>query len=90
VLLTGANLVLLDEPAAGLSPEERNELSSLLVRLRDSGKTIVLVEHDLDLVWRTADAIIVMEAGRIIANGRPDELRKDERVRKLFTTSAHA
>lgn len=90
VLLTGADLLLLDEPAAGLSPEERNELSSLLVRLRDSGKTIVLVEHDLDLVWRTADAIIVMESGRVIANGRPEELRQDERVRKLFTTAAHA
>jgi branched-chain amino acid transport system permease protein len=90
VLLTGADLLLLDEPAAGLSPQERKELSALLVRLRDTGKTIVLVEHDLELVWRTADAIVVMESGKVIAHGRPDDLRRDERVRKLFTTTAHA
>jgi branched-chain amino acid transport system permease protein len=91
VLLTGADLLLLDEPAAGLSTDERHELSALLVRLRDSGgKTIVLVEHDLALVWRIADVIAVMESGQIIAQGPPDELMRDPRVSKLFVASAHA
>jgi branched-chain amino acid transport system permease protein len=91
VLLTGADILLLDEPAAGLSTEERQELSALLMRLRDvAGKTIILVEHDLELVWGIADAIVVMESGRVIANGAPAALRQDPRVGKLFMAAAHA
>lgn len=91
VALTGADVLLLDEPAAGLSAAERAEFSSLLRRLRDEkGKTIVLVEHDLKLVWDVADRITVLEAGRIVASGSPDEVRKNPNTRQLFVETERA
>ncbi|MGH7949294.1 MAG: ABC transporter, partial [Candidatus Binataceae bacterium] len=79
-------VLLLDDPAAGLSQEERRDFAALLRHLRDVlGKTIVLVEHDLHLVWRVADRITVLDAGAVIAEGAPDEIVGDPRVRALFT-----
>ena len=72
VVATDRDVLLLDEPAAGLSPEERRDFARLLRHLRDAlGKTVVLVEHDLDLVWRVADRITVLEAGSVITEGAP-------------------
>ena len=86
VIRTDGELLLLDEPAAGLSPEERREFARLLGHLRDVlGKTVVLVEHDLDLVWRVADRITVLDTGTTIAEGAPAEIIGDARVRALFT-----
>jgi branched-chain amino acid transport system permease protein len=86
VIATDCEVLLLDEPAAGLSPEERRDFARLLRHLRDAlGKTIVLVEHDLDLVWRVADRITVLDAGATIAEGAPDAIVRDPRVRALFT-----
>ena len=86
VIRTGSDVLLLDEPAAGLSAEERREFARLLRHLRDAlGKTIVLVEHDLDLVWRVADRITVLDTGTTIAEGAPAEIVGDARVRALFT-----
>jgi branched-chain amino acid transport system permease protein len=81
-----ADILLLDEPAAGLSPEERRDFVRLLRFLRDRlGKAIVFVEHDLNLVWRVADRISVLDAGILVADGAPDEIVSDARVRALFT-----
>jgi branched-chain amino acid transport system permease protein len=86
VIATDSDVLLLDEPAAGLSAEERREFARLLRHLRDAlDKTVVLVEHDLDLVWRVADRITVLETGRTIAEGAPDQIVADARVRALFT-----
>jgi len=86
VIAMDCDVLLLDEPAAGLSPEERRDFATLLSHLRDAlGKTIILVEHDLDLVWRVADRITVLEAGAIIAEGAPDRIVSDPKVRALFT-----
>ena len=91
VILTGADILLLDEPAAGLSQDERKALSSFLLRLRnETGKTILLVEHDLDLVWKIADKIAVMDTGKLVACGSPQDLMQDPAVRKLFIRSADA
>lgn len=91
VLGTGAEIILLDEPAAGLSKEERQALEVLLRRLRDEGgRTIVIVEHDLDLVWRVADEIVAMENGRVIAKGPPEGMRTNDTVKKLFVSAIHA
>ena len=80
------DVLLLDEPAAGLSQEERRDFAELLRHLRDNlGRTIVLVEHDLHLVWRVADRITVLDAGAIVAEGVPAEIVGDPRVRALFT-----
>jgi branched-chain amino acid transport system permease protein len=91
VIAMDCDVLLLDEPAAGLSPEERRDFATLLRYLRDVlGKTIILVEHDLDLVWRVADRITVLETGAIIAEGAPDQIVGDPKVRALFTGKSDA
>ena len=91
VVVRGADILLLDEPAAGLSPTERDEFKLLLRRLRDElGTTIVLVEHDLDLVWGIADRITVLEAGKVVASGDPAEISHLPAVRSLFIEPQHA
>lgn len=91
VLAMDSNIILLDEPAAGLSSEERTKLSALLRLVRDKmGKTVVLIEHDLHLVWDVADHITVLDAGEVIADGAPKEILNDPRVRSLFAGAAPA
>jgi branched-chain amino acid transport system permease protein len=91
IVAMDVEILLFDEPAAGLSPEERREFAALLRFLRDRmGKTIVIVEHDLALVWRVADRITVLDAGRVIADGPPQAIMDDPKVRALFTGAGHA
>lgn len=91
VVLKDADILLLDEPAAGLSPGERAEFSKLLRSLaHGSNKAIVLVEHDLQLVWGVADRITVLETGRMVATGAPEEVRRDPAVSHLFVGAPHA
>jgi branched-chain amino acid transport system ATP-binding protein len=73
-------LLLLDEPAAGLSIPEKAELSKLIKAIRDLGITVLLVEHDMGLVMNICDEIMVLEYGRKIAEGTPDAIQKDQRV----------
>jgi branched-chain amino acid transport system permease protein len=88
VLAMDSKILLLDEPAAGLSSEERQDLADLLRMSRDRmGRTIVLIEHDLGLVWRIADQITVLDAGEVIAAGLPNDILSDPRVRNLFAGS---
>ncbi|RIK87324.1 MAG: ABC transporter [Hyphomicrobiales bacterium] len=88
VALSDAELLLLDEPAAGLSPDERVVLGRLVRQLcSEGGKTILIVEHDLNLVWAVADRISVLESGRLIADGTPDDIRGNPHIERLFTGS---
>lgn len=73
-------LLLLDEPASGLRATEREDLSRILEELRDSGLTIMLIEHDVAMVNRLADKVTVLDLGQVIADGTPAEIRKNERV----------
>ncbi|MEJ7795754.1 MAG: branched-chain amino acid ABC transporter ATP-binding protein/permease [Nocardioides sp.] len=79
-LATEPDLLLLDEPMAGLSGSERRELARLLAQLRDSGIGIVLVEHDVDAVLALADRVAVLDDGELIALGTPREIRHDPAV----------
>ena len=79
-LATEPDLLLLDEPMAGLSGPERRELARLLAQLRDSGIGIVLVEHDVDAVLALADRVAVLDDGELIALGTPREIRHDPAV----------
>nr|WP_308417636.1 hypothetical protein [Calditerricola satsumensis] len=63
-------LLLLDEPAAGLNPAERQQLAAVLRQARSRGVTVLLIEHDVDLVMTVADRILVLDQGRVLAEGR--------------------
>jgi branched-chain amino acid transport system ATP-binding protein len=80
---TRPQLVLLDEPMAGMGPEESQAMISLIQRIRER-VTVLLVEHDMDAVFRLADRISVLVNGRIIATGAPAQIRADAAVRKAY------
>ena len=84
VLGTGAQVLLLDEPAAGMTPDERGRLRHVLRRLAGNGHAVLLVEHDMRLVNAVADRVTVLDAGQVIATGRPDEIRADPAVRRAY------
>jgi branched-chain amino acid transport system permease protein len=77
-------LLLLDEPAAGLRHAEKQALAALLLRLRDEGVTILLVEHDMDFVMTLADRLVVMDFGTKLAEGSPTQVRTDPVVIEAY------
>jgi len=79
-LATQPAALLIDEPAAGLNESEKRFLGDLLIRLRDSGLTLLLVEHDMSLVMRVADEVVVLDRGKKIADGTPAEVQRDRTV----------
>ena len=82
-LATGAQLLLLDEPMAGMGPEESERMVALLQSLRGEC-TLLLVEHDMDAVFRLADTLSVLVAGRIIASGTPALIRAHAEVKRAY------
>lgn len=83
-LATDPKLLLLDEPAAGMNPREKDELIALIERIRQSGVTVFLIEHDMRLVMRISERVTVLDHGEKIAEGPPDVVRKDERVIEAY------
>ncbi|MDW8369873.1 MAG: ATP-binding cassette domain-containing protein [Geminicoccaceae bacterium] len=84
-LCAGPKLLCLDEPAAGLNPRETAELGELLLELRDRHAiAVLLIEHDMSLVMRIADHIVVLDYGRKIADGPPERIKRDPAVIKAY------
>ena len=79
-LATEPRLLLLDEPAAGMNPNEKVALQSLIRRIRETGRTILLIEHDMSVVMTISDRVAVLDFGRKIAEGQPAEVREDPAV----------
>lgn len=80
-LATDPKLLLLDEPAAGMNPQETKELMDTIHFIRDTFKVaILLIEHDMSLVMGICERLVVIDYGRIIATGTPDEIKKNEKV----------
>jgi len=77
-------LLLLDEPAAGMNPTEKQSLMGLIRRIRDLGTTVLLIEHDMLLVMGVSDRVIVMDRGQIIAEGAPAEVQANSRVVEAY------
>ncbi len=77
-------LLLLDEPAAGLNMRETNEMGTLISRIRDMGITVLLVEHDMGLVMRISDEIVVLSFGQKIAEDRPLAIQKNREVIRVY------
>ena len=83
-LMAQPRVLLLDEPAAGLNDTETAELAALLLAIRASGITVLVVEHNMSLVMGVADRIVVLEAGAVIATGTPVEIQRNERVIRAY------
>jgi ABC-type branched-subunit amino acid transport system ATPase component len=81
---TGASVLLVDEPTAGASITEAGRMTDLLRSLRTEGLALLVVEHNLGVVRRLADRIVVLDAGRVIADGPPDAVAADEAVRAAY------
>lgn len=87
-LANGPRLLLMDEPTAGMSPEERDALMQLAVRVcRARQLALLFTEHDMDVVFTHADRIIVMNRGRLIAQGTPEEVKANDEVRAVYLGS---
>ena len=83
-LATQPELLLLDEPAAGMNPKETAELMKLIIKLRDTGLTIFLVEHDMRLVMGISEIVVVLDYGQKIAEGTPKEIQQNETVIEAY------
>ncbi|MGC4243028.1 MAG: ABC transporter ATP-binding protein [Herbaspirillum sp.] len=84
-LSNAPRLLLMDEPTAGMAPRERHELMALTRRLvSERGLSVLFTEHSMDVVFAFADRIIVLARGQLIAQGAPEEVRQDARVREVY------
>jgi branched-chain amino acid transport system ATP-binding protein len=83
-LVMDPELLLLDEPAAGLNMNETKETSEIIKKIRDRGITVVLIEHDMSLVMGISDEVMVLSSGRKIAEGSPHEVQRNQEVIRVY------
>lgn len=89
-LATEAEVLLLDEPMAGMNIEEKREMCRFILKVNDEiGTTIVLIEHDMGVVMDISDSVVVLDYGKVIADGPPDEVRKNQDVIDAYLGVAH-
>jgi branched-chain amino acid transport system ATP-binding protein/neutral amino acid transport system ATP-binding protein len=83
-LLMPHSLLMLDEPTAGVNPKIRQELKLILQNLKKEGKTVLLIEHDMDFVMGISDTVVVLNEGKVLKIGKPKEIVKDEKVLEAY------
>jgi branched-chain amino acid transport system ATP-binding protein len=89
-LATRPSVLLLDEPTAGMSPSDRKDMTKFLARLKaETGVTMIMTEHDMDIIFELADRLMVLNYGEVIAIGRPEAVRDDPMVRKVYLGQAY-
>jgi len=82
-LASAPRLLLLDEPTAGMSPEETRSMMDLIVKLA-AERTVILVEHKMKLVMGISDRLLVLHHGELLAEGTPDDIRRNETVKRVY------
>lgn len=83
-LATDPKLILLDEPTAGMNPTETEAVGEQILRLRAEGHAVLVIEHDMSLIHKVCDLVYVLNFGRIIASGTPDEIRRNPQVVEAY------
>ena len=83
-LALSPKLLLLDEPMAGMTLEEKEDMVRFILEIRARGTTVVLIEHDLGVVMDISDRVYVLDFGQVIAEGRPEEVAKNPRVQEAY------
>jgi len=83
-LLKSHKFLMLDEPVAGVNPKLRKEISDLLLRLKKNGETILLIEHDMNFTLNISDRVVVMDSGKVIAEGKPSEIKNNPQVLEAY------
>jgi branched-chain amino acid transport system ATP-binding protein len=83
-LSSNPSLILLDEPAAGMNPQESSQLIELVRKIRERGITIAIIEHDMKVMMKLADIIYVLDHGELIAHGTPNEIQNNPRVIQAY------
>jgi ABC-type branched-subunit amino acid transport system ATPase component len=78
--MTEPRILLLDEPTAGVNPRLIDRLLDILAERKRDGKATVIIEHNIAVIAETCDEVYVLDAGRVIARGKPDEIRRDKQV----------
>ncbi len=84
VLATNSEIYFFDEPFAGLSPKMREIISEIILELKDQGKTIILIEHDMEIIKNLSDKIFVLAEGKKLKYGKPEEVLSDMEVKKAY------
>jgi branched-chain amino acid transport system ATP-binding protein len=83
-ILNSHKLLMLDEPVAGVNPRLRKIIANVLLKLKKQGKTILFIEHDMNFALSLADEVIVMDEGRVIARGKPKEIKNNPKVLEAY------
>jgi branched-chain amino acid transport system ATP-binding protein len=89
-LATEPELLLLDEPAAGLNIYETAAIARIITKIRESGVTVLIIEHDMSLVMDISDDVVVLSSGRKIAEGKPEEVQRDKEVIRVYLGEENA
>ena len=83
-ILNPHKLLMLDEPIAGVTPKLRTKISEILLNLKKQGATILLIEHDMNFALNLADEVIVLDEGRVIAKGTPNQIKNNKKVLEAY------
>ncbi len=83
-LAFGANLFLLDEPTAGVSPKMKNDVARLIVKLKEMNKSILIIEHDIGFIQQFCDRIVVLDIGQVVLDDTPEKVKGSEMLREIY------